>query len=194
MATRRRSEPSRRRLPRQPARASCALYPASSTAPSSCSGATLAGSYSTAARSVAKFTVAVTPSTSLSPRSTRLAHDAQVMPSIGSSTCCIPPKGILIRMATTTETRGYRATKDQLLKRLSRIEGQVGGIERMIEDDRYCIDVMTQISAVQAALDKVALGLLDDHAHHCVVGGPDTKKEERTEELMAAVGRLMRRG
>ena len=101
-------------------------------------------------------------------------------------------------MATTTETRaetrGYTATKDQLLKRLRRIEGQVGGIERMIEDDRYCIDVMTQISAVQAALDKVALGLLDDHARHCVVGGPDAKKEERTEELMAAVGRLMRRG
>ena len=97
-------------------------------------------------------------------------------------------------MATVTETRGYTATKDQLLKRLRRIEGQVGGIERMIEDDRYCIDVMTQISAVQAALDKVALGLLDDHARHCVVAGPDTKKEERTEELMAAVGRLMRRG
>jgi CsoR family transcriptional regulator, copper-sensing transcriptional repressor len=97
-------------------------------------------------------------------------------------------------MATATETRGYTATKDQLLKRLRRIQGQVGGIERMIEDDRYCIDVMTQISAVQAALDKVALGLLDDHARHCVVGGPATKKEERTEELMGAVGRLMRRG
>ena len=63
----------------------------------------------------------------------------------------------------------------------------------MVEDDRYCIDVLTQISAVQAALDKVALGLLDDHAHHCVVGGPDAKKDKRTEELMAAVGRLMRR-
>jgi DNA-binding FrmR family transcriptional regulator len=99
-------------------------------------------------------------------------------------------------MATTstTETRGYTATKDDLLKRLRRIEGQVGGIERMVEDDRYCIDVLTQISAVQAALDKVALGLLDEHAHHCVVGGPDSKKDERTEELMAAVGRLMRRG
>jgi len=96
--------------------------------------------------------------------------------------------------ATTAESRGYTATKEQLLKRLRRIEGQVGGIERMIEDDRYCIDVMTQISAVQAALDKVALGLLDDHARHCVVGGPEAKKEERTEELMAAVGRLMRRG
>jgi CsoR family transcriptional regulator, copper-sensing transcriptional repressor len=97
-------------------------------------------------------------------------------------------------MATTTETRGYTATKEQVLKRLRRIEGQVRGIERMVEDDRYCIDVLTQIAAAQAALDKVALGLLDDHARHCVVSGPDTKKEERTEELMAAVGRLMRRG
>jgi CsoR family transcriptional regulator, copper-sensing transcriptional repressor len=100
------------------------------------------------------------------------------------------------RMSTTTagESHGYTATKEQLLKRLRRIEGQVGGIERMIEDDRYCIDVLTQITAAQAALDKVALGLLDDHARHCVVGGPDSKKEERTEELMAAVGRMMRRG
>jgi DNA-binding FrmR family transcriptional regulator len=99
-------------------------------------------------------------------------------------------------MATTgsTETRGYTSTKEDLLKRLRRIEGQVGGIGRMVEEDRYCIDVMTQISAVQAALDKVALGLLDDHARHCVVGAPDAKKDERTEELMAAVGRMMRRG
>jgi DNA-binding FrmR family transcriptional regulator len=104
------------------------------------------------------------------------------------------PQGYTDRMATVTETRGYTATKDELLKRLRRIEGQVGGLERMIEDDRYCIDVMTQISAVQAALDKVALGLLDDHARHCVIAGPEAKKEERTEELMAAVGRLMRRG
>jgi DNA-binding FrmR family transcriptional regulator len=95
---------------------------------------------------------------------------------------------------TKTEPRGYTATKDQLVKRLRRIQGQVGGIERMVEDDRYCIDVITQISAVQAALDKVALGLLDDHARHCVIDGPDGAKEERTEELMAAVGRLMRRG
>src|ERR687897_92955 len=99
-------------------------------------------------------------------------------------------------MATTgtTTKHGYTATKDQLLTRLRRIEGQVRGIEGMVEDDRYCIDVLTQISAVQAALDKVALGLLDDHVRHCVVGGPETKKDERTEELMAAVGRLMRRG
>ena len=94
----------------------------------------------------------------------------------------------------TRDTRGYGATKDQLLARLRRVRGQVGGLERMVEDDRYCIDVLTQIAAVQAALDKVALGLLDDHARHCVLDGPETEKDERTEELMAAVGRLMRRG
>ena len=91
-------------------------------------------------------------------------------------------------------TRGYTATKDQLLARLRRVEGQVKGIEGMVEEDRYCVDVLTQISAVQAALDKVALGLLDDHARHCVLGGPEELKGDRTEELMAAVGRLMRRG
>src|SRR5690349_24850325 len=95
----------------------------------------------------------------------------------------------------TEPTRGYTATKDQLLKRLRRIEGQVRGIVGMVEDDRYCIDVLTQISAVKAALDKVALGLLDDHAHHCVIGAADPgERERRTDELMAAVGRLVRRG
>jgi DNA-binding FrmR family transcriptional regulator len=78
---------------------------------------------------------------------------------------------------------------------LRRIEGQIRGLQRMVEDDRYCIDVLTQISAVQAALDKVALGLLDDHARHCVVGEADSAvQDERTGELMDAVGRLMRRG
>lgn len=91
-------------------------------------------------------------------------------------------------------TRGYTASKDQLLGRLKRVEGQVRGIEGMVEQDRYCIDVITQISAVQAALDKVALGLLDDHARHCVIDGPEGLKRDRTEELMGAVGRLMRRG
>ncbi len=100
----------------------------------------------------------------------------------------------MLAMATTP-TRGYTATKDQLLGRLRRIEGQIRGIEGMVEDDRYCVDVLTQISAAQAALDKVALGLLDDHAHHCVIGAPtDRERNEKTEELMAAVGRLMRRG
>ena len=92
-----------------------------------------------------------------------------------------------------TPTRGYSATKEQLQTRLSRIEGQVRGIQRMGEDDRYCIDVITQISAVQAALDKVALGLIDDHARHCIIGGKEDEQSDRTTELMGAVGRLMRR-
>lgn len=91
-------------------------------------------------------------------------------------------------------TRGYSATKHQLQGRLRRIEGQVRGIQSMVEDDRYCIDVLTQIGAVQAALDKVALGLLDDHAHHCVLGAGEEERDAKTAELMAAVGRLMRRG
>jgi DNA-binding FrmR family transcriptional regulator len=95
---------------------------------------------------------------------------------------------------TATPTRGYTATKDQLLARLKRIEGQVRGVEGMVQDDRYCIDILTQISAIQAALDKVALGLLDGHAHTCVVGAEPRKRDERTEEMMAAVGRLLRRG
>ena len=95
---------------------------------------------------------------------------------------------------TASPTRGYSATKGQLLTRLKRIEGQVRGVEGMVADERYCIDVLTQISAIQAALDKVALGLLDDHARHCVIGGEPGRTEERTEELMGAVGRLMRRG
>jgi DNA-binding FrmR family transcriptional regulator len=94
----------------------------------------------------------------------------------------------------TTPARGYTATKDQLLKRLRRVEGQVRGVQGMVEDDRYCIDVLTQIGAIQAALDKVALGLLDDHARHCVMGAQADEQADKTDELMAAVGRLMRRG
>ncbi len=101
-------------------------------------------------------------------------------------------------MATATSIspagKGYQASKDQLLDRLARVKGQVGGIERMVGEDRYCIDVLTQISAVQAALDKVALGLLDGHARTCVVGAEPELQAERTAELMASVGRLMRRG
>lgn len=98
-------------------------------------------------------------------------------------------------MATSTQTRGYTATKDQLLNRLRRIEGQVGGIERMVEEDRYCIDVVTQINAARAALDKVALGLLDGHVRHCLVGGHGgpTEPDAQAEELMGAVGRLLSR-
>jgi CsoR family transcriptional regulator, copper-sensing transcriptional repressor len=97
-------------------------------------------------------------------------------------------------MSETLTPRGYSATKEQLNRRLKRIEGQVRGIQRMVDEDRYCIDVLTQISAIQAALDKVALGLLDDHAAHCVLGAAEGERAEKTDELMAAVGRLLRRG
>ena len=95
----------------------------------------------------------------------------------------------------TSVPRGYTADKDALLKRLARVEGQVRGIARMVEDDRYCIDVLTQISAIQAALDKVALGLLDGHARHCIVGGHGgpSDPDEQVHELMGAVGRLLSR-
>ena len=102
---------------------------------------------------------------------------------------------MLLHMAETAEvTHGYTANKGALLNRLKRIEGQVRGVEGMVEDDRYCIDVVTQITAIQAALDKVALGLLEDHASHCVVGGGEEGAEERTAELMGAVKRLLRHG
>ena len=87
---------------------------------------------------------------------------------------------------------GYSGDKDELLKRLARIEGQVGGISRMVEEERYCIDVLTQIGAIQAALDKVALGLLDEHARHCVVDAEGAERVEKVDELMAALGRLVR--
>ena len=89
---------------------------------------------------------------------------------------------------------GYAKNKEAILKRLRRLEGQVRGVERMVEEDRYCIDVVTQITAVQAALDKVALELLEEHTEHCVVGAEDGDQRERTSELMGAVRRLLRHG
>jgi len=95
--------------------------------------------------------------------------------------------------AATTPSRGYSATREQLLQRLARVEGQVRGVSGMVENERYCIDVLTQISAIQAALDKISLGLLDDHARHCMQGkgGAPTDPEEQVDELMGAVGRLL---
>ena len=95
---------------------------------------------------------------------------------------------------TAAPTRGYTATKEQLQMRLRRIEGQVRGIQGMVAEDRYCIEILTQIAAIQAALDKVALGLLDGHAQTCVIGAEPQDQDARKTEMMAAVGRLMRRG
>ena len=88
---------------------------------------------------------------------------------------------------------GYKTDKDALLKRLARIEGQVRGVSRMVEEERYCIDVLTQIGAIEAALDKVALGLIDDHTRHCVMHADGEDQAEKVEELVAALGRFVGR-
>ena len=84
--------------------------------------------------------------------------------------------------------------KQALTKRLHRIEGQVRGIERMVEDDRYCIDVLTQIGAVSTALESLAFRILDDHVNHCVAGalasGDEAAAQEKTAELLEAVHRF----
>jgi DNA-binding FrmR family transcriptional regulator len=92
-------------------------------------------------------------------------------------------------------TPGYAADKDQLLKRLARVEGQVRGVAGMVEEDRYCIDVLTQINAARAALDRIALGLLDGHARNCLQGeGPGpVEPDAQVDELMGAVGRMLSR-
>ena len=93
-------------------------------------------------------------------------------------------------------TYGYVSDKDALIKRLHRIEGQVRGIERMVEEERYCIDILTQIGAVSTALESLALNLLDDHVSHCVAGalasGDAAAAEEKSRELLEAVQRFAR--
>jgi len=93
-------------------------------------------------------------------------------------------------------TYGYVSDKDALIRRLHRIEGQVRGIERMVEEERYCIDILTQIGAVSTALESLALNLLDDHVSHCVAGalasGDAATAEEKSRELLEAVQRFAR--
>ena len=93
-------------------------------------------------------------------------------------------------------TYGYVDEKDALVKRLHRIEGQVRGIERMVEDERYCIDILTQIAAANTALESLALTILDDHVRHCVAGalasGDEADARTKTEELLEAVQRFAR--
>ena len=91
---------------------------------------------------------------------------------------------------------GYVNDKEALITRLHRIEGQVRGIERMVADERYCIDILTQIGAVSTALETVAQKLLEEHANHCVAGalasGSREQAEEKTRELLQAVQRFTR--
>ena len=90
---------------------------------------------------------------------------------------------------------GYASHKDDLQKRLRRIEGQVRGLQRMIDEDTYCIDVLTQVSAATSALQSVALGLLDDHLHHCVadaVAAGGTEATAKVDEASKAIARLVR--
>ena len=93
----------------------------------------------------------------------------------------------------STSIRGYSATKDQLQNRLRRIEGQVRGLQAMVDEDRWCPDILQQIAAVQAALDKVALGLTEGHVQHCMAAGSDDeeRRDVMTRELMQALGRLV---
>ncbi|WP_375000180.1 metal-sensitive transcriptional regulator [Aeromicrobium sp. CTD01-1L150] len=103
-------------------------------------------------------------------------------------------------MVTNTEPgtqapHGYISDKDRYLARLKRIEGQARGIHRMVDEDTYCIDILTQISALTSALENVALGLLDDHLKHCVVGaakagGPGA--DEKVKEASDAIARLVK--
>jgi CsoR family transcriptional regulator, copper-sensing transcriptional repressor len=87
---------------------------------------------------------------------------------------------------------GYRDTKDDLLKRLRRIEGQIRGLHRMVETDTYCIDVLTQVSAATRALQSVAVGLLDEHLRHCVADAVTAGGEE-TDRLVTEASRAIER-
>jgi CsoR family transcriptional regulator, copper-sensing transcriptional repressor len=93
-------------------------------------------------------------------------------------------------------THGYVSEKDALVKRLHRIEGQVRGIERMIEEERYCIDILTQVSAVTTALESLAFRILDDHVKHCVASaleaGDHDEAQRKGQELLDAVHRFAR--
>jgi DNA-binding FrmR family transcriptional regulator len=97
---------------------------------------------------------------------------------------------------TDPAVRGYAMNKDDYAKRLSRIEGQVRGIQRMIEEDTYCIDVLTQVSAVTKALQAVAVGLLDEHVRHCVknaaIEGDEVEFDAKITEATKAIERLVR--
>jgi DNA-binding FrmR family transcriptional regulator len=97
--------------------------------------------------------------------------------------------------ANTAETVGYVSDKEAVMRRLARIEGQVGGLRRMVDSEAYCVDVLTQIAAVTKALEGVSLKLLTDHTNHCVrdaVSAGGTEADAKVDELMSAVERFAR--
>ncbi len=90
---------------------------------------------------------------------------------------------------------GYITAKDDYLKRLRRIEGQARGLQRMVEEEQYCIDILTQVSAMTKALQAVSIGLLEEHMHHCVVDAAragDVEAREKVNEAVEAIARLVR--
>jgi len=94
-----------------------------------------------------------------------------------------------------SETHGYHGEKEGYLKRLRRIEGQIRGLQRMVEEDKYCIDILTQVSAATKALEAVSLGLLDEHLNHCVaeaIAEGGTTAEDKIREASDAIARLVR--
>jgi CsoR family transcriptional regulator, copper-sensing transcriptional repressor len=97
---------------------------------------------------------------------------------------------------STSASHGYISDKGRYLARMKRIEGQVRGVHRMVDEDKYCIDILTQISAITSALNNVALGLLDDHLKHCVVGAAQdggAEADEKIKEASEAIARLVRK-
>src|SRR5262245_63478811 len=97
-------------------------------------------------------------------------------------------------MGGMAEARGYSMDRDDYLRRLRRIEGQVRGLQRMVDEDQYCIDILTQIASVTSALQSVGLGLLDQHLKHCVrhAVAEDDEADDKLAEAMAAVARLVK--
>jgi CsoR family transcriptional regulator, copper-sensing transcriptional repressor len=125
-----------------------------------------------------------------------------IITQVGLRACAIPQGGLLNTLWGYMLERmidhvhpGYADTKDAQLKRLRRIEGQVRGLQRMVEDETYCIDVLTQVSAVTRALQAVSLSLLEEHLRHCVVDAAresDEAGQAKIEEATAAIARLVR--
>lgn len=106
-----------------------------------------------------------------------------------------PEEGTMATATPSEASHGYLGEKDRYLRRLKRIEGQARGIHRMIDEDTYCVDILTQISAITSALENVALGLLDDHLRHCVVAAAKVggvEAEEKIKEASAAITRLVK--